>query len=82
MEKGDVTNAKQMLLMSLEGNLIDMDKWGTTALDERYSSRKKKLIAEFAEERKKNAPVDYGDGGVYAAGIDAALQRSAQIKSR
>jgi hypothetical protein len=77
LEKGnDVEdNAKMLLLMTLEVNIVDLCDYEPSVVDDIYRKQQKKLFLNFSELRKTYPPINYGDGGIFNHRVELCLKQ-------
>jgi hypothetical protein len=68
-------NAKKMLVLSLEANLVDLCEHEPSDVEEIYQKQQKKLFVKFAELRKIYPPTNYGDEGLFNHRVDLCLKQ-------
>jgi hypothetical protein len=77
LEKQDVNGTRNMIRIAIEGNLLFMSRYGTSAYDAYNASRKPnpkdQLLVQYDTIRKKYPPIDYSDGGLINRNIDEIL---------
>ena len=73
LEKGNADNAKHSLRVAIEGNVLNLGRYGATAVEKQNPEAKKKLFAHYESIRKKYPPIDYRDDGSMNRRIDQAL---------
>jgi hypothetical protein len=74
LEKNDLQHANGMLRAQLDGNLLTFTRLGTAPFDEKMPQAKQRLLAVYKAIRDKHEPIDYSDGGVMNASVDAILR--------
>jgi len=77
MAKGNEDNAKKMLILSLEANIVDLCEHEPSGVDEIYRKQQKNLFVKFSELRKTFPPTNYGDEGLFNHRVDSCLKQVA-----
>jgi hypothetical protein len=75
LKNGDLKNANKILLQSIEDDLVNVSRFGTSESENLNSEKMKRLVTQFAEIRKNSIPTNYGDGGVFNNRVDLAIQQ-------
>lgn len=78
LEKGDQANARKMLQLSVEGNLLLVSRYGTPVLDWYVPGAQQKWFQQYARMRKANPLIEYPDDGLMRKKVDEVLLRHAQ----
>lgn len=77
LEKGNVEEARHILQVTLDSELITMYRFGTPSFDaysaEKNPGAKAKWLGQYDDIRKKYPPIDYGDGGAMNREVDQIL---------
>lgn len=73
LEKGTPDNAKHSLRVAIEGNILNLERYGVSAVEKQNPEAKKKLFAHYDSIRKKYPPIDYRDDGSMNRRIEQAL---------
>lgn len=73
LKNNDVSNAESMLRVSVEGNLVDVDRFGTPFLDRASPGSREAWLACYARLRRGYKPLEYHDGGAMNQRLDELL---------
>lgn len=77
LEKTDIDNARHMLRVLIDGNLLTAYRYGTPAYDAYISSHdpnsKNSMLMQYDAIRKKYPPIEYSDDGAINRDVDRIL---------
>lgn len=80
LEKGNVDDARHILRITLDSDLVTISRFGTPWFDaysaEKNPGAKARWLAQYDNIRKKYPPLDYSDGGAMNREVDQILDHA------
>jgi hypothetical protein len=81
LDKGEVDRSRNMLVISLDSHLLDLDRFGTAEFDEHMPGSRNKWILQYQKIREKYPLPDYSDGGAMNAEVSRVFNAARNSRS-
>ena len=75
LEKGDIPRVRERLRASIEGNIVTLDRIGSTPIDEQNPQAIGKLLSHYKSIRTKYGPIEFPDDGAMNRRVERILER-------